>query len=454
MDVRGATAGIQVFLFLVFTNNQTLTTKYYLASVPSILDQSMKTKLTALQTLIVLAAIILLCVIPCMAGVDVKSILIKYPRLSSEPFGKGIYANVRNSGGKYMAKPETIRDWAEEPHISGTQLSYSWVELEPKKSKYRWDLIEADLEVWASQGKKCWIEVSTANKRARKGGSKGIPTPAWVFDLGVPLIEADNTSTYPLFWDPVYLKVWGDFIRAFGMKFDSDPRLEFISTGGYSGGHEPGLTSEIKDSGDLKEKFERAGFDGFIPDGIYLNKAIKPILKMFRHAFPNTLLAQTIHVKNDFDRALNKYAAGLGMIVISNGLGFMNLNAESRGIWRKRLEGLKTKGGFAEWGPKGRIKSMDLFMEKKKRKQAKRKGEKVEKMKKDKRKNDPNAMASLMEVYQAVLGDDTDSLLKPHSKISYLPLGKRIPSAETEEEWIAALKWAQNHLYNNSKYKE
>jgi hypothetical protein len=49
-------------------------------------------------------------------------------------------------------------------------------------------------------------------------------------------------------------------------------------------------------------------------------------------------------------------------------------------------------------------------------------------------------------VYKRGLGDDSDPAFKPASRISYLPLGERIPEVETEEQWNAALRWATEHL--------
>ena len=370
-----------------------------------------------------------------LAGLeDVKK---EYPNLQDKPFGKGIFAHVRRVSGKTVGSKGEIDTWAANPYIAGTQLSYAWAELEPKEGEYRWDIIEKDMEPWARAGKKCWIEVSTANQRDKAGDRV---TPAWIFERGVPKIRAANTGTYPVFWNQRYINLWGSFVRAFAKKFDGDPRIEFISTGGYSSGHEPNLSSRDNDT--LMNQWKRAGFDGFTTSGVYLNKAIKPILTIYSDAFRKTPVAQTIHVKTDFDRAMNEFAARKKLILISNGLSW-KLDARGRQEWRDRREKLGVKVGYAEWGPTGRETDPDKLQEKKERKRAAREGAQRGEAGKGK---DRSTAMRLIDAYRAAVGDDSDPKLRPWSRLSYLPLGERVPEVETEEEWKSALQWAWEHL--------
>ncbi len=343
----------------------------------------------------------------------------KHPLLPDRPFGAGIFAHVY-AGGKQRESREQVETWAKNPSIAGTQLSYSWIQLEPERGDYRWELIEAPMEPWAQAGKKCWIEIATASKRdtAGSGGSRG--APAWIYEQGVPRIQAEGTAKYPVYWDAKYLEFWGAFIRAFARKFDGDPRIEFIATGGYSSGHEPNLSAW--DNAKLMDQWRKAGFDGFTTTGVYMTRAIKPIMASFGDAFQQTPIAQTIHTKSEFDQAMNAYAAGRKFILTSNGMS-VKANADSRKLWRERRETLKTKVGYAEWGPTGRNLGLGG------------------------KKNRANArFATLLEAYQRVLGDDDDPALRPSSKLSYIPLGLRKPEVETETEWDAALAWARRRL--------
>jgi hypothetical protein len=359
----------------------------------------------------------------------------RYPKLQPAPFGRGVFAQVRTT--RKPTSPDKIEEWSTTPFIAGAQLSYSWADLEPTEGRYRWDLVESDLEPWAREGKKCWIEIRTAEKRDREGG-RG--TPRWVFEKGIPKVGAEGTATYPVFWDDGYQRLWATFVRAFAKRFDGDPRLEFISTGGYSSGHEPNLSSW--DNERLKSQWEKAGFDGMTPNGTYMNKAIKPILKLFADTFRKTPVAQTVHVRSDFDRAMNEYAAKLRFILISNGLA-AKIDAHQRQLWRERRENLGVKVGFAEWGPSGRELSAEMRQLKKQRKRAMREGGSGADLRGQR---DRSTLAPLLVVYRRAIGADSDPELKPASRISYLPLGDRVPEVETQEEWLAALRWASEHL--------
>jgi hypothetical protein len=359
----------------------------------------------------------------------------QYPKLQAQPFGRGIFAHVRT--GRRPTSPETIEEWARNPYIAGSQLSYSWADLEPTQGGYRWDVIEGDLEPWAKEGKKCWIEIRTAERRDREGRHG---SPAWVFEKGVPKVGGEGTATYPVFWNETYQKLWGDFVRAFARKFDGDPRIEFVSTGGYSSGHEPNLSNA--DNERLGEDWRKAGFDGFSTGGTYLNRAIKPILKLFHDSFHKTPLAQTIHVRSDFDLAMNEYAASLKLILISNGFS-VKMDAAQRQEWRARRETLGVKMGFAEWGPAGRELSSEKRAEKRERKRAAREGSADARMRGPR---DTSTMATLLVAYKRAIGDGSEPEYQPASRISYLPLGERIPEVETQEQWLAALRWASEHL--------
>jgi hypothetical protein len=343
----------------------------------------------------------------------------RYPRLQSGPFGKGVFAHARRSGNANPSSPDEIEAWARHPYIAGTQLAYSWEELEPARGQYRWDLLDRDMHVWASHGKKVWLEISTANKRdVGRRGNKG--SPEWIFDAGVPMVGSKGTAGYPVFWDPKYKEVWEKFIRAFATKFDGDPRIEFVSTGGYSGGSEPSLSQD--DNEPLMEQWAEFGFDGFTPTGIYLNGAIKPVLRMYANSFRRTGVAQIIHTKSDFDQAMNGLVADHKFLMLSNGFSCAKFDGKTRQEWRLRRETYDVKTGFAEWGPLGR--SID----------------------KVRRNRDPHRKAKLMDCYRSAIGSDSDPDLMPASRLSYLPLGDRIPQVETIADWDAALKWAWEHL--------
>ncbi|MCF7848394.1 MAG: hypothetical protein K9M45_06045 [Kiritimatiellales bacterium] len=375
-----------------------------------------------------LAFCLTLCVAAAAANPGEKAVAQKYPLLSPEPFGKGVFGHVR-AGGKIRGTTDAIRELAENPFIAGTQLSYTWSELEPKEGEYRWDIIEKDMDVWARNGKKCWLEVATAFRWDRSGR---LGVPAWAYQKGVPKIQSEESAPYPVYWDPLYLELWGRFVREFAHKFDGDLRIEWVAVGGHTTGTEPRLSSKENDL--VMDQWEAAGFDGFHSDGIYLQKAIKPIYKMFRDAFQTTQVSSTYIVKGEFTDVMNAYAAELGFMLTSNGFGAKAAVRGAREKVRERRELWGAKIAFAEFGPSGRdSRFLDENFEKPK-------SISVKEMRDDKH------VAKLIDIYKGAIGDDSDPKLKPFSRLSYVPLGERIPHVETEAAWSAALKWAWEHL--------
>jgi dienelactone hydrolase len=352
----------------------------------------------------------------------------QYPKLNPEPFGKGIFGHVR-AGGKIRGSPQSLRALAENPYVAGTQLSYCWSELEPQEGQYRWDIIEDDMDVWAQNGKKCWLEVATAF-RWDPSGRLGVP--AWAYDKGVPRIQAAGSAPYPVYWHPLYLELWGKFVTALGRKFDGDPRLEWVAVGGHTTGTEPRLSSKENDL--VMEQWVKAGFDGFTPEGVYLQRAILPIYRMFRIAFRRTPVSATFISVGEFSEVMNRFAAEQGFMLTSNGFGARAATRSARTTMRQRQETWGTKVAYAEFGPSGRDSRFlqEDFV--------KPPGVTVKEMR------DAKYTARLMDIYRGAIGDDHDPSLEPHSRLSYVPLSERAPAVETEQEWNAALKWACEHL--------
>ena len=365
---------------------------------------------------------------PTFSTAETSQTALKYPKLSPQPFGKGVFAHVR-AGGKIKASEATIRNWARNPCVAGTQLSYCWSELEPSEGQYRWDIIEKDMETWAQNGKKCWLEVSTAFRWSQSGQ---LGVPAWVYQKGVPKIQAAGSAPYPVYWNPLYLELWGKFVREFARKFDGDPRVEWVAVGGHTTGTEPRLSSKENDL--VMDQWEKVGFDGFTPDGIYLQKAIKPIYKMFHDAFRKTQVSSTFIATGEFSEVMNRYGAELGFLLTSNGFGTKAATRRGRENMRQRREEWGAKVAYAEFGPSGRdSRFMDETFEKPQ-------GVSVKEMR------DSTHVAKLIDIYKGAIGDDNDPALQPFSRLSYLPLSERAANVETEEEWNAALKWAWEHL--------
>jgi hypothetical protein len=436
---------------------------------------------------------------PVYGAADVGAILGQYPDLQAEPFGKGVYVHwLRITGKQKPGQNLTLQDLQDTPGVSGAQLSIAVDRLNPSPGNYDWDYLDSVLEPWASVGKKCWIEVAQSSS-----------SNYWMYE-DVPIIQAPGTLAYPLFWDELYISRWTGFWLAFAEKYDGDPRIEFISTGGYARSFEPNLVN--RDNAATMSQWNSYGFDNFALDGPYLNEAIIPILDMFDDVFTYTEIATTVHVKSSFDDAMNRHAASLGFTFISNGMSTNVANRSGRTTWADRKANYGTKVGYAEWGPTGRqikrepddilsedsdtggsdceVSPLDLngdfyineadyaILYENRRgytphldlngdgKVGRADGNVIkdayseETYCSDTEPEPPvdeweipdyqvGDQADIMWVYRGVIGDADSNHWSPFSGHSYVPCSGWLPDLETYEEWQAAMLWAREHLEDN-----
>ena len=108
------------------------------------------------------------------------------------------------------------------PRYPDTTISYCrwiWSVMEPKKGKHRWDIIEGALRAAEERGQ-------TLQVRMQPYASDDLPQ--WFWDLGG--VRQRKPTTYrfrePDINHPLYIKHWGEFIRAFAQRFDGHPNLE------------------------------------------------------------------------------------------------------------------------------------------------------------------------------------------------------------------------------------
>jgi alpha-glucosidase len=119
---------------------------------------------------------------------------------------------------------------------------FDWSRLEPEEGKYDWGEVDRFLDSWGRLGKVCNIGVMCANTHSR--AADGYVTPRWVFDAGAKKIEIElnpaqsTTGTpghkvAPVFDDPIFLAKFANFLRAFGQRYDSDPRIAVLDIRSY-----------------------------------------------------------------------------------------------------------------------------------------------------------------------------------------------------------------------------
>lgn len=112
-----------------------------------------------------------------------------------------------------------------------TRISYCrwlWNVLEPKKGKFRWDILDGALKAAAERNQTLQI---------RTQPFIGDSTPKWYWETGAGQFVTNKGRIEPDHNDPLYLKHWGNHIRAIGKRYDGHPALESfdVAYGGACG---------------------------------------------------------------------------------------------------------------------------------------------------------------------------------------------------------------------------
>lgn len=119
---------------------------------------------------------------------------------------------------------------------------FEWASLEPREGEYDWSSVEDFLAAWARLGRVCNLGVMCASTHTRNPGGRS--TPGWVFEAGAKSITIElrperptsgtpGTKVAPVFDDPVFLAKHGAFVKAFGRRFDGDPRIAVLDIRSY-----------------------------------------------------------------------------------------------------------------------------------------------------------------------------------------------------------------------------
>ena len=118
-----------------------------------------------------------------------------------------------------------------------------WSEVEPQEHQFDWRPIDAFIQTFKAAGKKSGHAVMSVST----GIGKEYVTPKWVFDAGAEALSIPDASTpskrqfIPKRWDdPVYVQKLGEFVAAFGQRYDGNPDIAFLdirSYGNWGEGH-------------------------------------------------------------------------------------------------------------------------------------------------------------------------------------------------------------------------
>lgn len=192
---------------------------------------------------------------------------------------------------------------------------FDWSEVNPAPSKYRFEEVFGRLfDFWVrARGKRVAFRVMSENPNSK---SRYV-TPAWVFERGVRSVR--HRATYaggheqicPAFWDPLYLDLHCEFIRAMGRYLDGRPGLEFVDIGSI------GVWGEMHfGSGD--HGWTQADFDETDYTEAKLILAYRRVIDTFCEAFPKTRIFLNVGGKDR--QTINEYAASRGVHFRQDGL--------------------------------------------------------------------------------------------------------------------------------------
>ena len=151
------------------------------------------------------------------------------------------------SYGPYEFKPAPKRLKPNKQYIPWTTVSYCrwpWRWMEPKKGTYNWRMIDGAIKSAKDRGQTLQIRfqpftetvVPLTEKIAstRRPPDSAVDVPDWYWDTGAKWVKRHNDYE-PDHNDPLYLKHFGAFIRAFAKRYDGHPVIESIDVA--YGGH-------------------------------------------------------------------------------------------------------------------------------------------------------------------------------------------------------------------------
>jgi hypothetical protein len=122
------------------------------------------------------------------------------------------------------------RDLAKEPcwtnpSVQGVLLRTFWNKIQPREGAIDWSFFDQGVALAAEHDKKVGLLITA-----------GVTTPQWVYAAGAHEFTVTTPKgpvfSMPLPWDPAFQAKWGEVIRAFGARYDSNPQVAYVVMGG------------------------------------------------------------------------------------------------------------------------------------------------------------------------------------------------------------------------------
>ncbi len=148
---------------------------------------------------------------------------------------KGWYWHYIDNGygrDNYRAAHDPADHCEDFPGLNHLYLRFDWGDIEKREGVYDWSYIDAIMEEWSRYDYRFAFRICTYEGDGSVESLK-FATPKWVFDAGAQYTLCANGAYEPDYGDPIYLDKLERFMRAYGEKFNRDPRVELIDIGAF-----------------------------------------------------------------------------------------------------------------------------------------------------------------------------------------------------------------------------
>jgi hypothetical protein len=137
------------------------------------------------------------------------------------------YDNAINKYGSSLASKDLLDDF---PGLHHVYLRLAWGYLEPMEKQYNWVLIDSIINKWTAKGYKITFRITTKETDP----DQVFATPEWVKEAGAKgSFVGENKNWEPDFDDPIFLEKLENFHRAFALRYDQKPFVEYIDIGSF-----------------------------------------------------------------------------------------------------------------------------------------------------------------------------------------------------------------------------
>jgi len=137
-------------------------------------------------------------------------------------YGRGVYRDTLEPG-----------DYMEDfPGLNHLYLRFDWGDIEKEEGVLDWSYIDSIMDEWGAKDYRFSFRICTDEVGSEPESIK-YATPKWVYDAGANKFDLPDGRIEPDFGDPIFLEKLENFMRAYGEKYNKDPRIEFIDIGTF-----------------------------------------------------------------------------------------------------------------------------------------------------------------------------------------------------------------------------